>query len=208
MSNARHLSVFLCHSSDDYLDVLNLYERLRTNGVAPWLAEKELLPGQDWQREIAVAVKSADVVIACLSKKSVTKEGYVQREIKLALDVTDEKPEGTIHIIPLRLEECPIPDRLSRWHWVNLYENDWYSRLMVSLRKRAKTLGALEPHLTDKSDYPVIRDEDNPAVASRPISAEAHRDRDELLARWPPSIARSRLTLMILKHTRAEVTFT
>jgi hypothetical protein len=43
----------------------------------------------------------------------------VQKEIKFALDVADEQPEDTIFLIPLKLEECDVPERLARWHWVD-----------------------------------------------------------------------------------------
>jgi len=36
----------------------------------------------------------------------VTKEGYIQKELRRVLDIALEKPEETIFIIPLRLEEC------------------------------------------------------------------------------------------------------
>jgi hypothetical protein len=69
------------------------------------------------------------------SKASINKEGYVQREIRYALDVADEKPEGAIFIIPLRLEECDVPSRLTRWQWVNLFEDGGYENLLRSLRR-------------------------------------------------------------------------
>lgn len=141
------LGVFLCHSSADKQKVRNLYSRLQADGVRPWLDEKDLLPGQDWHKEITKAVRSSDVVIVCLSKGSITKEGYIQKEIKMALDVADEKPEDTIYIIPLRLEDCRSPDKLSRWHRVNLYEEDGYRRLMMSLHIRAEEIGAMLPKI-------------------------------------------------------------
>src|ERR1700731_3380819 len=110
--SGRKLRVFLCHSSDDKVSVRPLYEQLVREGFDPWLDEKKLLPGQDWEREIKNAVRRSDAVVVCLSKSSITKEGYVQKEIRLGLDVADEKPEGTIFLIPLRLELCTVPDRL------------------------------------------------------------------------------------------------
>lgn len=130
------LQVFLCHSSSDKPKVRELYQRLRNDGISPWLDEEDLLPGFDWQIEIPKAVQSSDVVIVCLSKDSVTKTGYVQKEIKQALDVADEQPEGRIFIIPLKLEECDIPKRLSRWQWVNLFSDNGYQRLLRSLSIR------------------------------------------------------------------------
>ena len=87
-------------------------------------------------------MRDSHVVIVCLSCGSVTKAGYVQKEIKFALDVADEQPEGAIFLIPARLEECQVPDRLSRWQWVNLFEERGYERLMRALRARATGLDA------------------------------------------------------------------
>jgi hypothetical protein len=135
----RDFLVFLCHASGDKPAVRALYQRLQADGFQSWLDEEHLLPGQDWQHEITAAVRSSSVVLVCLSRVSVTKEGFVQKEIKQALDVADEKPEGSIFIIPVRLEDCDVPMRLRRWHWVNLYEGSGYTRLLSALRTRHKT---------------------------------------------------------------------
>src|SRR5262249_6077427 len=124
----RHLRVFLCHSSSDKSEVLKLYHRLCAEGIDPWLDEENLLPGQEWQQEIPKAVRNSDVVLICLSPTAVNKAGYLQKEIRHALDVADEQPEGRIFLIPLRLEECDIPDRLARWQWVDLFDERSYER--------------------------------------------------------------------------------
>ena len=85
-------------------------------------------------------MRNCDVVIVCLSRGSVSKKGYIKKEIKYALDVADEQPEGAIFIIPLKLEDCDTPDRLCRWQWVSLFEESGYQRLMLALQARAKTL--------------------------------------------------------------------
>ena len=128
-----NLSIFLCHSSEDKSKVRKLYQLLQKDGFDPWLDEEKLLPGQDWQIEISKAVKSSDAVIVCLSSKSINKSGYIQKEIKYALDVADEQPEGNIFLIPLKLEKCDVPDRLCRWHWVNFFEDSSYERLIRAL---------------------------------------------------------------------------
>src|SRR6266478_7445327 len=110
------------------------------NGFEPLLDVEKLDPGDDWREEIAKAVERCHVVLACLSKHSVNKEGFVQKELRIALDVADEKPEGTTFIIPVKLEECEIPRRLTRWHWLNLFEEGGYDRLARSLHKRLSQL--------------------------------------------------------------------
>jgi formylglycine-generating enzyme required for sulfatase activity len=147
MTANRQLRVFLCHSSNDKPAVRDLYDKLTARGIDAWLDEKKLLPGQDWDIEIQKAVRGADTVIICLSKTSITKEGYVQKEIKFSLDIALEKPEGTIYLIPTRLEDCKVPDSLIKWHWVNLFEPQGFISLFKSLGKRADSLG-LQPKPT------------------------------------------------------------
>jgi formylglycine-generating enzyme required for sulfatase activity len=118
--------------------VRELYHRLRADGFEPWLDEEELLPGQKWQKEIPKAVAAANVVIVCLSQAALTKAGYVQEEIKFALDIADRQPEETIFLIPLKLEECDVPDRLAGLHWVNFFEQRDFERLLRALRTKAE----------------------------------------------------------------------
>jgi hypothetical protein len=138
----RKLRVFLCHASQDKPIVRELYQRLLAEGwIDPWLDKEKLLPGQDWELEIEKSVEAADVVIVCLSKSSVEKEGYYQKEIKKVLDVSDQKPEGTIFIIPLRLDDCQPPRRLAKWQYVDYFpakqRNTAYSKVIESLKQRA-----------------------------------------------------------------------
>lgn len=149
----RPLKVFLCHASGDKPYVRDLYKRLVREGIDAWLDQEKLLPGQDWRVEIPRAVQEADVVVICLSNKSITKEGYIQKEIKFALDSAEEKPDGTIFLIPARIEDCVVPEKLSRWQWVDLFEENGFVKLLRSLKLRADKVGAsLSP-----SDY---QDED------------------------------------------------
>jgi HEAT repeat protein len=120
-----------------------LYQRLQRDGFQPWLDEKDILPGQDWESEIQNALRTADVVIVCLSSHAVNKYGYVQKEIRLALDAADQKPERTIFIIPLKLDECPVPESLRCWHWLNYTSAGGHDRLLHALRLKAATVDGL-----------------------------------------------------------------
>lgn len=137
--NPRPLRVFLCHSSGDKPAVRNLYQWLRSEGFDAWLDEEKLDPGVDWAFEIPRAVRFSDVVLVCLSRTSITKAGYVQKEIRHALDVADEQPDGTIFLIPVKLEDCEVPERLRRWHWVDLSSETGRARLIRALLRRAES---------------------------------------------------------------------
>lgn len=143
------LKVFLCHASTDKPKVRELYHFLKGLGINPWFDEEDLVGGQKWQDEIPKAIRASDVVIVCLTENSINREGYIQKEIKYALDIADEKPEGTIFIIPVRLDECQVPDRLSIYHWVNLFDRE-YSKLLGALKVRSAQLGRV---MTDLSIF-------------------------------------------------------
>jgi formylglycine-generating enzyme required for sulfatase activity len=139
---SRTLRVFLCHASEDKPAVRELYKNLAAESwIEPWLDAESLLPGQDFDLEIYRATRDADAIIICLSKISVAKEGYVNKEIRRALDIAQEKLEGAIYVIPLRLDDCkPSFERLKQLHWVDYFTPNAHEKLVKSLRARADVL--------------------------------------------------------------------
>jgi hypothetical protein len=86
MAETRPIQIFLCHTSEDKAAVLDIYDCLTALGYKPWLDKKDLLPGQRWRREIPKAIRASDFILIFLSKTSIAKRGYVQKEFKLALN--------------------------------------------------------------------------------------------------------------------------
>jgi DNA-binding response OmpR family regulator len=131
------LRSFLCHCSKDKPTVRNLYHRLTACGLDVWLDEESLLPGQDWKYEIEGAIRQSNVIIVCCSANSVAKQGFVHAEIQHALDVACHQPEGNIFVIPVRLDESQVPDRLRHLQWVDYFEQRGFDKLMHALEARA-----------------------------------------------------------------------
>ena len=145
MTEQKMLKIFLCHAPEDKSAVRELYRQLSAEGwLDVWLGSEKILPGQDWDIETQEAVEQSNIVIACISNQSVNKEGYIQKELRKILSIAEEKPEGTIFVIPLKLEDCEVPRQMQNWQWVDYYpipiRNQAYSRLMKSLEQRAKDL--------------------------------------------------------------------
>lgn len=154
------LQVFLCHASSDKPAARALYKRLIVDGIDAWLDEEKLLPGQNWKKEIQKAIRHSNIVVILLSEASVSKSGFVQKEIKLALDFAEEKPEGTIFLIPIRLENCAVPESLSDLHCVDMFydggnlDEGGYSKLAKSLKLQADNIG-LEFNPADRVKLPL-----------------------------------------------------
>ena len=112
--------VFLCHASEDKAYVRWVYDELVRAGFDAWLDEKNLLPGQNWEYEIPRALRASAAVIVFLSRTSVSKRGYVQREFRLAFDALQEIPQGQIFVIPVKLDDCDVPEMFRNLHWSRL----------------------------------------------------------------------------------------
>jgi hypothetical protein len=133
------VKVFLNHSSDDKPLIRKLHKTLKNvPWIDPWLDEEKLLPGQDWQHEIDKAIKDSDAVLICMSKKSITKIGVVQSEIRRAEELQKLRPQGYIFMIPVLLEKCVVPENLSQYQWVDITESENIKRIIRSLENLRK----------------------------------------------------------------------
>ena len=133
MTEENRVKVFICHATEDKPRVRDLCRQLRDDGFAPWLDESDLLPGQDWKHEITRTLTEADAIIVCLTKAAVQKRGFVQTEIRMALEVASEIPDGQVFVIPTKLEPCEPPQQLLRFHFAELFHEDGYTQLKSSL---------------------------------------------------------------------------
>lgn len=113
--------VFLSYARPDRLVVLDIYRYLIEHGCDPWMDTEKLLPGQDWEYEIEVAMEASGVILVCLSSNSVDRTGYAQAELKKALRFFERFPEGKIFLIPVRLDDCKVPRSLNAQNWL-----DWF----------------------------------------------------------------------------------
>ncbi len=137
MLKKSEIQIFLAHANEDKKVVSELYDRLRRAGYKPWLDKKDLIPGQNWRSVITEAIAKSQLFIACLSSRSIAKQGFVQREFKMALTYAADRPPSSIYIIPLRFDECEIPNlrqneyglNLRDLHWLDYWEADGFDNL-------------------------------------------------------------------------------
>jgi tetratricopeptide (TPR) repeat protein len=130
----KKLLIFISHASQDVTAAKLLTKRLKEDGFDPWLDVDRLLPGQDWNYEIEKAMGASDAILLCFSAQSLAKEGYIHREYKRAMSYQEEKPEGTIFVIPVRLDKCEMPRFIREIQWVD-YPDD-YDKLKTALHIR------------------------------------------------------------------------
>ena len=123
--NHEGMKVFLSYAREDLDEALRLYRALTDAGIAVWIDKKDLLPGAPWRSAIADAIRSCTFFLVLLSTNSVGKRGFVQKEIRIAIEVVNEMPPSRIFIVPVRLEPCkPNFPILADLNWTDLFP-DW-----------------------------------------------------------------------------------
>ena len=117
--------IFLGYVAEDLLPAQRLFDGLQNEGFAPWLDQRKMLPGQNWPRAIEEAIETSDFFVACFSHLSVRKKGSFQAEIRYALDCARRVPLDEAFLIPVRLDDCPVPSRIRREiQYIDLFP-DW-----------------------------------------------------------------------------------
>lgn len=143
------ISVFMLYSSLDRATVEPFYSNLEEIGVKPWMDIKNLMPGLDWYKEIMLALSDSKLVLLFFSSASINRNSFFQKEIKYALNLADEKPEGEIYIIPIRLDDCYTLDRLAKYQYIDFSKSKrqgWKSLIRVINEKQRKLGIPLSPY--------------------------------------------------------------
>ncbi len=148
---------------------MKLHDDLTSAGFDVWIDEKSLLGGQDWRATIKKAIRDSRYFLAILSKISIPKRGFVQKELALALDILNEVPEPNIFLIPVRIEECEPPqEELCNLHWVDMFPNwkDGLAKILKSIDVQAKKQVGDDAKVSNKTIEETKKT--NPGVKSEP----------------------------------------
>ncbi len=137
----ENATIFLSYASPDYERVHEYYTALVADGLDPWLDKEKLVAGQNWDFEIKRALARADIIVVFLSENSISRRGYVQKEIRIALDQAQSKLHEDIYVVPVMLDEVPIPPQLEAIHVVGAASEDSYKQLSTAIDTQLKRLG-------------------------------------------------------------------
>lgn len=108
-----------------------LKQELKPRGIEVWLDLHAIDPGARWKTEIRRAIRQGAFFIACFSEEYSRREKtYMNEELTIAIEVLRQFHAGRTWFIPVKLNECEIPDldigrseTLRDLQSVALYEN-------------------------------------------------------------------------------------
>lgn len=145
-------TIFLSYAHEDEEAASRLCKDFKHAGINVWFDKESLFPGQKWKSAINKAIRECQYFLVIFSTNSVTKRGFIQKEIKEALALFEEFPEDEIFIIPVRLDKCePSYEKLRDIHRADMFP-DWEHGLtkILARLKLDKNISLTSNSIQDK----------------------------------------------------------
>jgi RNA polymerase sigma-70 factor (sigma-E family) len=103
---------FMSYVREDSAEVDALQKALEEAGIPVWRDTSSLWPGENWKAKIRTAINAdALVFIACFSTNSAARQrSYQNEELMLAIDQLRQRRPDDPWLIPVRLDDCDVPD--------------------------------------------------------------------------------------------------
>lgn len=153
-SASEHAFISYVHEDSEQIDKLTTL--LKAANIPHWRDRTDLGPGDMWKAKIREAISSGSLAfLACFSTKSTGKpKSYQNEEITLAAEEFRLRPPGRTWLIPIRFDDCEIPEwdlgggrTLRDINYIDLF-GDHYAENVVKLieaTKKAMGLTGVDP---------------------------------------------------------------
>lgn len=129
------MKVFLCYPSEVEGTAREVKAFVRSVDIECWFDKDSLVAGEDWDRSRRIALEQADVVLVLCAAATTQRNGVYQRELNEALRLSEDRRVGTVYILPLRIEDCPLPPELRRLQYVDHFDPAWRRKVAAGLAK-------------------------------------------------------------------------
>jgi hypothetical protein len=127
LSGAIGPQLFLSHSSRDDQIVSRIAQNLNTCGVDVWLDAWELRVGDDLHQRIADAISKSKYVAVVVSGRFDNSK-WTKGEVSQAL--SREKAEGRTLVLPLLIEDVPLPPVVGNKKFLNFTDDHYFESLV------------------------------------------------------------------------------
>jgi hypothetical protein len=141
---------FLSYALEDWEIAERLFCDLERSGFKLWFDRRQFRPGGEVDTQVLNAIKESYFFIVLLTPISVSKDGYIRKEIALVFDMIDKLGMDQSFIVPVRVAECePRSDEIGGLsHYIDLFPK--WSEGINRLAPLLPTNGAT-PHIDGAS---------------------------------------------------------
>ncbi len=170
----KHVFISYCHENKTTVD--RLCQTLTSHDIAVWVDWDNLDPGIPWKQAIQQAIHHGDFFVACFSEEyNARDETYMNEELSVAIDRLRQKPIDKVWFIPVKLNECEIPDidigegvNLQDLQYVALHE-DWNMGIQRLLNAISVAQDPRDSVDNGENSADVLTDEDNECILFRSV---------------------------------------
>jgi hypothetical protein len=132
MNSPHRAMVFVSYShlDDKFREELDFQLTiLKNKGYLDWWADKRLVPGDEWQKEILDRLEKADIILLLVSSYFLASQFCWGVELAKAIKRHDE---GTARVVPIFVRECvPEETPIEKLHGVPMKDrpiSNWKDR--------------------------------------------------------------------------------
>lgn len=194
--------IFICSAKEDNGIALAMCKFLEAQGLACWIASRDIQAGKDYARSIIDAIQSSSVLVVVLSEQA-NLSNHVRIEVERAFT-------HNINILPFRVQDVQPQQSLeyflSSYHWLDAIDGkpadhfDALSRNCAALlgrelkptRQKSKPGPGLEKP-ADRAVEPTPEDTVQPKPAEPPASNPKKEAPVEPLPPAPPVVPHQRI---------------
>jgi len=131
----RQRRIFIIYANRDREKATEVVKKLREMGYNPWFDVDEIAPGQKWTHTIMKGIAESAVALLLVSKNIRAEDGFVSKELDAAMSTMTSRDESFSPVIPILLDESPVPMQLRDVHWVDLRNKEGYEQLEKGLKR-------------------------------------------------------------------------
>ncbi len=126
MTEHQNPKIFLSYAHEDIGMAKRIHQDLKRYGLDVWIDYESLLPGQNWKITIEKAIKGSHFYFLLLSSHSMSKRGFIQKEMRIAYEMLEQCSEDDIYLIPIRLDECEPSLKISNIQYIDVFPESEY----------------------------------------------------------------------------------
>ncbi len=134
ISKKTLIGIFISYARADFDKVISIYETLLSENYHAWMDTYSIKGGEDWLRTIYKAIDESEMFLAVLSNNSVSQRGVIQKELKKALDKWNGMLPDDVYLIPIRIDDCPIPDLVKHIQVLDWDNGKGENKLLEAIR--------------------------------------------------------------------------
>ncbi len=147
--------MFVSYVRENGAEIDQLCRVLDAARIPYWRDRNSLGPGDIWKAKIRDAIRrDALVFLACFSEESRKRDkSQMNEELTLAIEEFRKMPPGRTWLIPIRLDDGPLPEwelragqMLSDLNYVDLFGNDYAPGAASLVTTIGRLMGATQPN--------------------------------------------------------------